>query len=96
MSTTTIRISSELKARVARAAQRAGKSAHGFILEAIAEKADLEERRADFHGSAEQRLARIVETGQTIPWPAVRTYLQARAARKPARRPAARAPRRKA
>ena len=96
MSTTTIRISSELKARVARAAQRAGKSAHGFIVEAIAEKAELEERRADFHGSAEQRLARIVETGQTIPWQALQTYLRARVAGKPARRPAARAPRRKA
>jgi predicted transcriptional regulator len=96
MSTTTIRISNELKARVARAAQRAGKSAHGFIVEAIAEEAELEERRADFHGSAEQRLARIVETGQTIPWPALQTYLRARATGKPARRPAARAPRRKA
>jgi predicted transcriptional regulator len=96
MSTTTIRISNELKARVARAAQRAGKSAHGFIVEAIAEKAELEERRADFHGSAEQRLARIVETGQTIPWQTLQTYLRARAAGKPARRPAARPSGRKA
>jgi len=73
----------------------AGKSAHGFIVEAIAEKAELEDRRADFHGSAEQRLARIAGTGQTIPWQALQTYLRARAAGKPARRPAARAPRRK-
>ncbi len=96
MSTTTIRISSELKARVARAAKRAGKSAHGFIVEAIAEKAELEERRADFHGSAEQRLARIAETGQAIPWQGLQTYLRTRAAGKPARRPSARAVGRKA
>jgi predicted transcriptional regulator len=38
MSTTTIRLPDELKARVARAAKRAGTTAHGFIVEAIAEK----------------------------------------------------------
>ena len=40
MSTTTIRLPENLKARVARAAERSGTSAHSFILEAIAEKAD--------------------------------------------------------
>ena len=37
MSTTTIRIDAALKARMAEAAQRAGKTAHSFILEAIAQ-----------------------------------------------------------
>ena len=40
MPTTTIRLSDELKARVASAAERAGTSPHNFILEAIAEKAE--------------------------------------------------------
>ena len=40
MSTTTIRLSDDLKERVARAARRAGTTSHNFILEAIAEKAD--------------------------------------------------------
>src|SRR5439155_25057529 len=53
MSTTTIRLPQELKARVARAAKRAGTTAHSFILEAIAEKADQAERRVDFHDVAE-------------------------------------------
>ena len=45
MSTTTIRIEEDLKARIAAAAERAGKSSHGFILDAIAdtvERADLD------------------------------------------------------
>ena len=67
MSTTTIRLPDALKARVARAAERAGTTAHSFILEAIAEKADLEERRADFHDEAEPRYAGIIDSGKTIP-----------------------------
>ena len=38
MSTTTIRLPEELKARVAEAARKAGASTHSFILEAITEK----------------------------------------------------------
>jgi predicted DNA-binding protein len=67
-STTTIRLPEELKARVAAAAKRAGTTAHSFILEAIAEKAEDEERRGDFHATAERRYADIVATGKTIAW----------------------------
>jgi predicted transcriptional regulator len=52
---TTIRLPADLKARVAAAAARAGKTSHSFILEAIAEKAEQEERRSDFDGLAEKR-----------------------------------------
>jgi predicted transcriptional regulator len=68
MSTTTIRLPEALKARIAAAARRAGTTPHSFILEAIAEKAEQEERRADFNQIAEERYARIVATGKTIPW----------------------------
>ena len=90
MATTTIRISNELKARVAAAAERAGKTSHGFILEAIAEKAEQEEPRSDFDEVAERRLADIVASGKTIPWVEMRTYLEDRLAGKAARRPIAR------
>ncbi|MGN6739746.1 ribbon-helix-helix protein, CopG family [Dyella sp.] len=90
MSTTTIRLPEELKARIAEAAKRAGTTAHNFILEAIAEKASLEERRADFDTEAEQRYARIVESGKTVPWDQMRGYLEDRLAGKAARRPVAR------
>src|SRR5512147_318016 len=53
MSTTTIRLPSELKARVAAAAKKAGKSAHSFILEAIAEKAQDTEQASEFQALAD-------------------------------------------
>jgi len=80
MSTTTIRLPKELKDKVARAAERAGKTPHGFILEAIAERAELEERRAAFLETAEQRYAGIVASGKTIAWPEMRRYLERRIA----------------
>ena len=78
MSTTTIRLPQELKERIARAAARAGTSAHSFILEAIAEKADQAERRAEFQDTAERRYAGIVATGKTVPWSEMRRYLERR------------------
>lgn len=89
MTTTTIRMPEDLKARVTSAAERAGKTAHAFMLEAIAEKTAIEEQRAGFEAEADARFARIVETGQSIPWEDVRKYLQARVAGVDTRRPAA-------
>ncbi len=90
MSTTTIRLPAELKTRVAAAADRAGKTPHSFILEAIAEKADQEERRSDFDELAERRYADIVASGKTISWNELRKYLENRLTGKPTRRPVAR------
>ncbi len=90
MSTTTIRLPEDLKARVAAAAKRAGTTAHGYILEAIAEKAAQDELRADFDAVAEERYAGIVASGKTIPWQEMRGYLEDRLASKATRRPAAR------
>ncbi|MCO5098448.1 MAG: DUF6290 family protein [Rhodocyclaceae bacterium] len=90
MSTTTIRLPEDLKARVAAAAKRSGTTSHSFILEAIAEKAEQDERRADFNKVAEERYARIVASGKTIPWDEMRGYLEDRLAGKAAKRPAAR------
>jgi predicted transcriptional regulator len=90
MSTTTIRLPDHLKARVAAAAKRAGTTTHSFILEAIAEKADDEERRSHFHEVAEKRYADIIASGKTIPWSEMRAYLESRLAGKKPRRPTAR------
>jgi len=90
MSTTTIRMPEELKARVAAAAKRCDTSTHGFILEAIAEKAAQEELRADFDAVAEERYANIVASGKTVPWQEMRGYLEERLAGKAAKRPTAR------
>jgi predicted transcriptional regulator len=80
MSTTTIRLPQDLKERVARAAERAGTTAHSFILDAIAEKAEQEERRGEFQNAAERRYAEIVASGKTVPWNEMRRYLEGRLA----------------
>lgn len=90
MATTTIRLPEELKARVAAAAKRSGMTSHGFILEAIAEKAEQENLRADFDALAEERYARIVASGKTIPWEEMRGYLEERLAGKAVQHPEAR------
>ncbi len=90
MSTTTIRLPDDLKARISAAAKQAGTTTHAFILDAIAEKAEQAERRADFDGVAEARYASIVATGKTIPWPEMRSYLEARLAGKATKSPVAR------
>ena len=90
MSTTTIRIPDELKARVARAAARAGTTAHNFMIEAIAEKAEADDRRSEFHALADTRLTAFLESGESIPWSEARKYLDALAVGKPGKRPVAR------
>ena len=48
MSTTTIRIEEDFKARVAAAAELAGKTSHAFILDAIAQHVEQVEIDAEF------------------------------------------------
>jgi predicted transcriptional regulator len=90
VTTTTIRMPDDLKARVAAAAKRSGTTPHGFMLEAIAEKAEQAELRADFDAVAEERYARIVDSGKTISWNEMRGYLEQRMAGRPVKRPPAR------
>lgn len=87
MSTTTIRLPQDLKERVARAARRAGTTAHGFILEAIAEKAEQEELRGEFSDTAERRYAEVVASGRTVSWNEMRRYLERRIAGNKTTRP---------
>lgn len=86
MSTTTIRIEDDLKARVAAAAMQAGKTAHAFILDAIAQTVEQAELDNAFHAVADARWAQIRATGNTVPWDEAKAYLAARAAgERPAR-----------
>ena len=88
-STTTICMPADLKARVA-ATKRSGTTSHGVILQAIAEKAEQMDLRADFDAATEDRHARIVGPGTTISWTEMRGYPEERRAGKTAKRPAAR------
>ena len=90
MSTTTIRIEDDLKARVAAAARIAGKTTHAFILDAISQTVDQVELDNALHAVAERRWAKIVATGKTVPWDEAKAYLAARARGERPRKPAAR------
>jgi predicted transcriptional regulator len=90
--TTTIRIDDDLKARVAAAAEHAGKTAHAFILDAIARTVEQVELDEAFHRVADARWANLLATGTTVPWEDAKTWLAARARGERARRPAARKP----
>lgn len=90
MSTTTIRIDDDLKKRVAAAAERAGKTSHGFIVDAIAQTVEQAELNDEFHRVADERWAKILATGKTVSWDEMRSYLMARARGKSPRRPRAR------
>ena len=90
MSTTTIRLTDDLKHRIAQAANRKGTSAHAFMLDALADRVDEDERRQDFYDSAEQRYQKIIASGMTIPWSEMRGYLERRAADPATPRPKAR------
>lgn len=92
MSTTTIRIEDDLKARLAAAAERAGKTTHAFILEAIVQTVEQSELDAEFHRVADSRWAQALATGKTVPWDEAKAYLEARARGERPRKPSARKP----
>ena len=78
MSTTTIRMPEDLRQRINRVAKRIGTTPHALILNAVAEKAEQEERRAAFEQLADERYAEIIASGETIPWAAMKSCLEAR------------------
>lgn len=79
MSTTSIDLPEPLKQRAATAAQRAGTSLEQFILDAIAEKTELDGVRSDMHLQADQRLAEYRLSGATISLDAMEAFLDQRA-----------------
>lgn len=90
MATTTIRIDDELKTRVAAAAERTGKTAHAFILDAIAQTVEYIEQDDEFQRLADERWAKVLAKGKTVPWDEAKAYLAARARGERPAKPAAR------
>ena len=90
MTTTTIRIEDALKARVAAAAERAGQTAHAFILEAIARTVEQAERDAAFQELAEARWAHLLTSGKSVGWDEAKAWLEARGRGETPARPRAR------
>lgn len=92
MSTTTIRIDDNLKARVSAAAERAGTTSHAFILEAIERTVEQMEQEQEFHDMADARWARLLETGKTVSWDDAKSYVAARVRGEHPPKPTARKP----
>ena len=90
MSTTTIRIEDELKARIAKSAARSGKTPHAFIVDAIAQTVEQAEVDEEFHRIAKERWAGFLQDGKSVPWEEAKAYLRAKAAGKSPRKPVAR------
>lgn len=90
MSTTTIRLESRLKARLAAAARRAGKTPHAFILDAIAATVDEADQADEMHRVADERWAGFLATGETVSLDDAEAYLRVRARNPNARKPRAR------
>jgi len=78
--------------RVATAAKRAGKTAHAFILDAIAQTVEQVEQDDAFHRIADERWAKIMATGKTVKWNDAKAWLEARSRGEHPRKPVARKP----
>lgn len=87
MSTTTIRLDDELKERLAAAAERAGKTAHAFIRDAITESVEQAEFDAEMDRICEERWGEFLKTGEAVSLDAMDAYLDAKLAGQPATMP---------
>lgn len=79
MSTTTLRLPDEVKARIDRLAAAQGVSAHSLMVETLAESTAAMERRLEFEAEAAQRWAQYRRTGEYVAMEDLRAYVLARA-----------------
>ncbi len=85
--TTTLKLSEELKARVAFAAQASGRTSHAFMVEALETQARLAELRLTFIQDAVTSAAEVDAGGALYAMEDVQKYILARTAGKAAKRP---------
>ena len=89
MSTTSLKLSDELKQRATAAAQKQGISPHAFMVHAIEQAAMSAERRASFVGEAQLARDETLATGKGYDADEVHAYLKARIAGRKATQPKA-------
>ncbi len=92
MATTTIRIEDDLKTRIAAAAERVGKTAHAFMVDAIAQTVEQAELDDAFQQLADARWAEITGTGETVGWDDAKAWLISRSRGERPAKPSARKP----
>lgn len=87
MSTTSLKLSEELKQRAAGAAQALGISTHAFMRGAIRQAADAVDERSQFIAQAQAARTETLQSGLGYEASDVRAYLRQRITNKPADRP---------
>lgn len=88
MSTTSLKLTEELKQRAASAAQELGISPHAFMVDAIRQAIKSVEQRSQFVAQAQAARAEMQQSGQGYEASDVRDYLRQRIADKQTARPA--------
>lgn len=87
---TTLKLPDELKACVIVEAAAAGKTAHAWMIEAIAAQADLAKRRGEFVSSALRAEEEVAQYGLVYDADEVFSYLSQKLAGAKAKKPVAR------
>jgi predicted transcriptional regulator len=85
--TTSLKISDDLKERVATVAQGVAQTPHAYMVEAIAEKVARDEKRQDFLASARESSAHFKRTGIAYAFDDVKRYILQKTAGKSPRKP---------
>lgn len=89
MSTTTLKLPPDLKARIAPLAEAAGKTPHAWMVEALQAQAALSDLRREFIEEARRSAADIDAGGPIFAMDEVAAYLRGRLAGDRGKRPAA-------
>lgn len=89
MGSTSLKLPSELKERIAALVKGTDKSMHAFRVEAIAQQTLLAERRRAFVNEATAAQEEMLRTGAGYPIDEVHAYMNARVQRRKAPRPKA-------
>lgn len=88
-STTTLKLSDELKSRIASVAQASGKAPHAFMVEALEAQARLAEIRQSFINDAQTSAYEVDAGGALYAMEDVHAYIHKRTSGKAAKRPKA-------
>lgn len=90
MSTTSLKLSDELKQRAVAAAEKKGVSPHAFMVYAIEQAAAAAERRTSFVSEAQAAREQMLKTGKGYDVSEVHAYLRARISGNKSAKPKAR------
>ena len=86
-SSTTLKLTDELKRRIAPLAKSSGKTPHAWMVEALEVQAALAERRRDFIASAHVADQEVAKYGQVFEADEVFAYIEGKVAGKKPKRP---------